>query len=147
MIITADFSFSSFCPYSFCLSLCWTNADRLSVSLHNVPASLHALFKIRAESSNKQAVFPKTLHLYSLRFEGNWDKGNSIFTCFSLDGSLPLNLKAPSALPSMRFKVSYNEWGSIHRCGPQSLTCYRTGHKFENFPRRSSSFAKRKTTL
>lgn len=69
-----------------------------SQCLHNIPASLQDLLRIKAEKSNKQAVFPQTLHLYSLRFEGNWDKGNSTLTCFFLDGSMPLNLKAPSAL-------------------------------------------------
>ena len=69
-----------------------------SQCLHSIPASLQVPFRIKAEKSNKQAVFPQTLHLYSLRFEGNWDKGNSTLTCFFLDGSMPLNLKAPSAL-------------------------------------------------
>lgn len=71
MIIPTDSSFSSFCPYSSCLSLCFKKPGRLPVSLHIIFPSLQAMFRIRAEKDNKYVVFLRTLNLYSLRFERN----------------------------------------------------------------------------
>ena len=46
-------------------------------------------------------MFLRTLNLYSLRFERNWDKGDSTLTFFFLDASLTLNRRTPSTLWSL----------------------------------------------
>ena len=98
MTIPADSSFSSFCPYSSCLSLCLKNTGKLPVFLHIIPQSLQALFRIRAEKNNKQVVFLRTLNLHSLRFERNGDKGDSTLTFFFLNASQTLNHRTISTL-------------------------------------------------
>ena len=101
MTIPADSSFSSFCPYSSCLSLCLKNTGKLPVFLHIIPQSLQALFRIRAEKNNKQVVFLRTLSLHSLRFERNGDKGDSTLTFFFLNASQTLNHRTISTLWSL----------------------------------------------
>ena len=98
MALPADSSFSSFCPYSSCLSLCLKNTGKLPVFLHIIPQSLQALFRIRAEKNNKQVVFLRTLNLHSLRFERNGDKGDSTLTFFFLNASQTLNHRTISTL-------------------------------------------------
>lgn len=92
----------------------------------SVSASFLSLSRLCSGSRLKRAVnrwcAPRTLDLYSLRFERNWDIGGSTLTFFFRDASLPLNLRTMSTLQSLEGQSFWQGRRQYPSLWSQSLT-------------------------